>query len=197
MSDVLAEWIDSLRAGDEATQQAVWNTYFERLVRMARQRLGPLKRVYDEEDAALSALNSFFAGMEANRFPDLKDQENLWRILFVITVRKIQIQKRKQTTQKRGGGTVRGESLFGERIDSDSHQQGIGDIMGSTPTPDLAMSFAESCQQLLSELPDDVLRDIAIKRLSGLNNAEIAEELGCARRTVDRKLERIRDIWAS
>ena len=44
---------------------------------------------------------------------------------------------------------------------------------------------------LLAALDDQTLRKIAVGRLEGLSNAEIAHELGCAVRTVERKLERI------
>jgi DNA-directed RNA polymerase specialized sigma24 family protein len=48
---------------------------------------------------------------------------------------------------------------------------------------------------LLAALADVTLQKIAVGRLEGLSNAEIAHELRCAVRTVERKLERIRAIW--
>ena len=38
-------------------------------------------------------------------------------------------------------------------------------------------------------------RSIALRRLEGYENAEIARELGCALRTVERRLALIRQIW--
>jgi hypothetical protein len=46
------------------------------------------RRVADEEDVALSAFDSFCAGAERGRFPDLKDRDNLWALLVTITARK-------------------------------------------------------------------------------------------------------------
>ena len=86
-SNSVTEWLQSLKQGDGHAESKIWNAYFERLVRMARQKLGPVKRHYDEEDAALSAFNSFFEGVKAGRFPDLNDRDNLWKLLVVITVR--------------------------------------------------------------------------------------------------------------
>jgi DNA-directed RNA polymerase specialized sigma24 family protein len=48
---------------------------------------------------------------------------------------------------------------------------------------------------LLDQLPDEMLRQVALLTLEGYQPKEIAEKLGCVRRTVERKLERIRDIW--
>ena len=46
--------------------------------------------------------------------------------------------------------------------------------------------MAEECRRLLDSLDDDSLRQVAISRMEGYNNDEIAAQLGCARRTVAR-----------
>jgi DNA-directed RNA polymerase specialized sigma24 family protein len=48
---------------------------------------------------------------------------------------------------------------------------------------------------LLERLADATLRRIAAWKLEGYSSEEIAERLGCGRRTVDRKLGVIRSIW--
>jgi DNA-directed RNA polymerase specialized sigma24 family protein len=53
---------------------------------------------------------------------------------------------------------------------------------------------AENCIRLLDRL-DPALRQIAQLRLDGYTNIEIATRLGCALRTVERRLELIRRIW--
>lgn len=53
-------WIGDLKSGGDAAAQPLWERYFERLVRLAREQLrGRPGRVADEEDAALSAFDSF------------------------------------------------------------------------------------------------------------------------------------------
>ena len=61
----------------------------------------------DEEDAALSAFDSLCAGLARGQFPQLADRDDLWRLLVVITTRKVQAQARRRLRQKRGGGQVR------------------------------------------------------------------------------------------
>ena len=45
-------------------------------------------------------------------------------------------------------------------------------------------------------LPEDSLRLVARRKLEGYTNAEVAAELGCVEATVERKLQRIRGLWA-
>ena len=62
------------------------------------------------------------------------------------------------------------------------------------PSPRTAFIRTEDEQQILDALPDEVLRQIATLRSQGHTNDEIAMILGCARRTVERKVERIRRV---
>ena len=55
--------------------------------------------------------------------------------------------------------------------------------------------MAEECRRLLDSLDDDSLRQVALSRMEGYNNDEIADQLGCARRTVARRLDLIRKTW--
>ena len=77
-------WIERLKAGEPAAAQQLWEGYFDRLVRLARARLAAApRRAADEEDAALSAFDSFCRGAEQGRFPQLrlcagKGQSSLW-----------------------------------------------------------------------------------------------------------------------
>ena len=57
--------------------------------------------------------------------------------------------------------------------------------------------MAEECQRLLDVLEDDSLRQVALSRMEGYTNDEIAAQLGCARRTIARRLELIRKTWMS
>src|SRR4051794_14019304 len=85
----ITRWLGDLRDGGDVAAQPLWERYFARLVGIARRRLtGTPCGVADEEDAALSAFNSFVAGAKAGRFPQLNDRECLWRLLAVLTVRK-------------------------------------------------------------------------------------------------------------
>jgi DNA-directed RNA polymerase specialized sigma24 family protein len=194
-SDEVTLWMRKLGDRDGRAAEAIWNQYFQRLANFARQKLDKLPaRMADEEDVALSAMHSFYRGAAAGRFPQLADRQDLWRILITITARKVWTQMRRQSAGKRGAGRVRGESVFLQRDGDDV--LGIEQVLGREPTPELACRVAENCNHLLDSLGDDTLRQIATLKLEGYTNEEIAERLDCVSRTVERKLERIRDKWS-
>jgi len=56
--------------------------------------------------------------------------------------------------------------------------------------------MGEEVRHLFDSLPDESLRLIALLRLEGYTNEEIASSLDCAARSVHRKLERIRLLWS-
>jgi DNA-directed RNA polymerase specialized sigma24 family protein len=184
----VTRWIDTLKAGDRDAAQALWNAYFQRLVTLARARLrGAALRAADEEDVALSAFDSFVRGVERGRFPRLNDRDDLWQMLFVITVRKACDLVKHEGRQVRGSGKV--------RTLSDLAELGVPEAIGEEPSPELAAQVADECRRLLARLPSDALRQIALAKMEGYTNEEIAARLGCVRFSVDRKLRTIRQIW--
>ena len=181
----VSHWISLLRNGDHAAAQPLWDRYFRQLEALARGKLGgkPLA-AGDAEDAALSAMDSVFRGIERGRFPQLCDRDNLIRLLVVVTARKVAHLLRDQRCQKRGGerGAWAGEVV-------------IEDVIGKEPTPEFAAQVAEESDRLLNLLGRDDLRQVALWKLEGYTNDEIAGKLGCAPRSVDRKLGLIRSLW--
>jgi RNA polymerase sigma factor (sigma-70 family) len=192
----VTRWVTALKRGEMAAAQPLWERYHRQLVNLARQKLGSARRqAADEEDVVQSAFHSFFLGLAHGRFPRLDDRDNLWRILVVITARKALDQLAHQHTKKQGGGTIQG----GSRIDSGRHaldDAAIEEIVGADPTPEFAAQVAEEYQRLLDLLDDESLGQIAVWKMEGVTNDEIAERLDCSRRTVARKLETIRIIWS-
>jgi len=195
--DEITVWLDRLANGNSEAAQVIWQNYFQKLVGYARRKLNDMPlRSFDEEDVALSAMHSFFEGMQRGQFDSLGNREELWRLLLTITARKAHAQRRRSLRSKRGGGQVRGESVFGRPENQQERGVGIDDVLGEEPTPELAAMVVENTRQMLGLLDDERTRQVALLRLEGHTNDEIAVQLGCARRTVERKLERIRACWA-
>jgi DNA-directed RNA polymerase specialized sigma24 family protein len=189
--------IERLEAGDHEAAQPLWERYFPRLVGLARERLrGTPRRAADEEDVALSALDSFCRGVEQGRFPQLKDRDGLWALLALIPVRKVADLVNYNRRQRRGRGRVRGDSAFAGG-DSEGGTGGASEIAADDPTPDLAAQLAEEFQRLLDRLDSAELRSVAVWKLEGYTNAEIAGRLGCAAVSVERRLRLIRKILSS
>jgi DNA-directed RNA polymerase specialized sigma24 family protein len=191
----ITHWINQLQGGDAEAAQQLWQIYFLRLVNLARRKLeGSPRREADEEDVALSAFGSFCQGAQQGRFPLLTDRDSLWRLLVVITARKALDQRERQNRLKRGGGLVGGESAL-LTPGSAAEGRALEQVLGKEPTPAFAAEMADNYRRLLDLLGDDQLRQIALWKMEGFSNDEVAAKLGCAAPTVERRLRLIRKLW--
>jgi DNA-directed RNA polymerase specialized sigma24 family protein len=193
-SGSVTHWIAQLKAGNHEAAKKLWERYYQRLVALARAKLqGASRRAADEEDVALSAFDSFCRGAEQGRFPQLQDQNDLWRLLVVITARKALALMRHEGRQKRGGVDTVGPADWQGLSEDDP---GIEQIIGPEPTPAFAAQVAEEYRRLLDDLDNEELCSVAVWKMEGHTTQEIATRLGCVPRTVERKLKVIRSIWA-
>ena len=189
----LTQWLDRFKAGDEQAVKQIWNSCFNRMVKLAKNKLRNGKlRVADEEDMAISAFKSFCKAAEVGRFPQLENSNDLWQILIMITVRKVAEHQRRALTQKRGAGNVRGESVF---VAGDKQEDpGMQGVAGMEMPPEIISEMNEQCESLLAGLNDE-LRAIAVLKMEGYTNAEIAVRIERKVVTVERKLRLIRETW--
>ena len=152
--------IRMLKDGDSEAAQSLWDAYFHRLVELARARLNPrLRRAADEEDVALSAFESFFRRSERGQFPRLENRDDLWQILFVLTVRKAINLAHREGRMSRGAGRVR---TLADLADFD-----LDEVAGPDRGPALAAEMAEQYRSLLDRLPDESLRLVARRKVEG------------------------------
>ena len=102
-------------------------------------------------------------------------------------------QIRHQTALKRGGKNVRGDSLIGAIQGEDA--VGFDFFVSEEPTPEFLVEMQEQQQGLLDTLADPNHRSIAMLRLQGYSNSEIAESLAISVRSVERKISLIKKVW--
>jgi DNA-directed RNA polymerase specialized sigma24 family protein len=188
-------WISQLKEGHPGAAQQLWDTYFGRMVKAARLKLhGVSGRMADEEDVALSAFRSFCRGTRDGRFPELLEYEDPWPLLLALTTHKAVDVVRHERRIKRGG-----PGLVSRQPEAPDASRAGGDplskVVGREPDPRWAYEAAEECQELLDRLSDTLLRAIALWKIEGFTTEEIAVKLGCASRTVERKLHLIRRLW--
>jgi DNA-directed RNA polymerase specialized sigma24 family protein len=187
-------WLARLKSGerDEAAWR-LWQVYFERLVRQARARLASRPRLAGHaEDVALSAFDSFVRAAEAGRFPRLEDRDDLWQVLLMLTARKAGKLVRREQADRRGGGKV---AVFSELPGQDSSSSPPTQAAGHEPDPAEAAAMAEMYERLLEQLEDEELCRVAVWKMEGYSNGEIAERLQRSVGAVERKLRLIRRIW--
>jgi DNA-directed RNA polymerase specialized sigma24 family protein len=192
----VTHWIGLLKAGDEAAAQRLWDRFFTRLVGLAQAQLRRLTRgPADEEDVALSAFNRFCLAARRGQFPRLEDRDDLWHLLALLAEHKAHDQRRHLGRHKRGPGQVHDEAWLERRHAAEAGERGLAALASQEPTPEFAALVAEECRTLLRRLGDDGLRAVAVAKMEGYTNDEVAAALGCSVRSVERKLQLIRNIW--
>ena len=176
--------LGGLRDGDEEAVRQLWQRYFQPLVRLARNRLSATAcAARDAEDVALEAfwaLCERVANEDKVRFPELHNRTHLWKLLACFTARQAFDLARKEGRRRR---LVGDEGALGEG--------GFEPFAGREPPPEFTAAVAD----LLECLPTDELRRLAVARMEGRTNEEIARDLGRSLSTIERKLQVIRVLW--
>jgi DNA-directed RNA polymerase specialized sigma24 family protein len=190
--------IPLLRAEDKSVRDMaaslIWQRYFRELLDLARRNLGTrVRRRVDEEDIVVSMFDSFCA-RQARGEHDLADRDELWRLLVTITLRKASNARRNHHRAKR---TLALEQSVATHDDQSSCPGwALEQMDGSTPSPAEAAVLNESLERRLESLGDPELRQIALWRLEGYTNREIADRIKRTERAVERRMERIRLKWS-
>jgi DNA-directed RNA polymerase specialized sigma24 family protein len=185
----VTQLIGRFKNGDPSAAQKLWDLFAARLVKLARNRIGRHVLAADEEDVALSALNMLFIGIERERFPRLDNRHDLWRLLSTMANRKTNTLVKQETREKRGGGRP-------SAMENDPSPDAIfHDVVDPAPPPDIRAVLEDACEEILRALGARQLRSVAIWKMEGFQDHEIAAKLGCSVRTVERKVRLIRTIW--
>lgn len=191
-----AEWFDELCDSQSDAASRLWELYFQRMVMAARRKMDGVRRTdRDEEDIALSAFKSFCIGVREGRIRRRGDEVNLWPLLLRLTMNKAVDQIRRSNRKKRGGS---GDENVDDTIKPSPML--VDDLMGKEPSPEMAAAASESFEFLLETLRatgDEELEPIALASFEGHAPADIAQQMKCSVRTVQRKLRSIHSIWES
>lgn len=196
IDDPVTVWIDELKNADDSAAEKLWNHFFAQLYESARKKIqASTQPVYDEEDAAQSAFQSFCAGIADGRFPELDDRNSLWALLLVITSRKIARRHQYDHRQRRDVNRKLSNQIFAPTSANDVFQDPVQRLAARDPTPEFAAEFAETCEALYQSLDDPQLQQIVSLRMDGHSDSEIGKQLNCSRRTVQRSMEVVRRQW--
>ena len=183
MAGSITHWLHLLRAGENEPVANLWRRWFSRLCNQVAPYTKSLA-ICDEEDVALSAIHDLCESIKDDKYPNVADRNELWRLLSVIAMRKARDWRKYDTAEKRGG-SVATHSYF-ENLN--------GEPSSAT---DFEHQFQEHLRTLMNCLGDAELKNVVRLRLLGHTNHEIAQNIGCSRRTVQYMLKRIREAWAN
>jgi RNA polymerase sigma factor (sigma-70 family) len=186
-------WLESIRSGDEAAINRLWAEFSPRMTSLAQSWLARTsgRRIFDEEDVVVTAFEGFRRALAEGRYEGLTDNDEMWRLLAAATVNKAIDFSEGERAQKRGGGE-RIESLDDPTpsMKKQTQQQASQD-----PSPEFAAMMSDECRRLLEILKDPELEALVLLKLEGFSNDEIAQQFGYSRRTIQRMLASIRNLW--
>lgn len=183
----IKELIRGIESGDEASEELLWNGSYEKLLRYLESRVrrrGIPTGLIDEEAVTVSVLESVFKCAREGRLESVQDWTEFSQLLFAMTNRKFVSHWRRATTQR----TLPRTPL--KRLSEDGME------VSKIAIPEVALIYEEQLSRLMSLLPDDLHRQIAVLKLAGCTLAEISSEVNRAIPTVNRKWRYIRRTWA-
>lgn len=174
-----------LREGDESAATRLWKLLNRRLLQLSKAAVDRTQHAtgYDEHDVAQSAFIALCTAVRSGRYQQVLDGRETWKILAVITFNKAKNRSARDNSLRRGGGHIKSANFEVEL------QQAASDEL----TAEEQLSVQEECERLLGMLRSDELQQV----VEGNTNEEVAERLGCSRRSVQRRLNLIREIWAT
>lgn len=180
-------FFSQLQEDHSLAAEQLWRRFYPRMAALARKTLaGHPQRASDADDAVQSAFAVFCTRVRDGEFA-IQDRDDLWNLLGLITKRKALAQVRRERTEKRGGGKTLGEGALQK---PDGSPLPLDQAASELAPPEFDTHVAELLDQLEPEV-----REIAVFRLMGYRNREIAERLQCTERKIERKLQLIRLAW--
>jgi RNA polymerase sigma factor (sigma-70 family) len=182
----LSACLPKLLAGDDKTFDLAFQQFFERICLVVKQQFQNNKfRHADEEDIALSVFNALHQAIQNKKYEQLEDTRQLFNLLKTIAKNKAIGLLRAEESLKRGAGRLRGDSVFAKPDELVGN--GWDMVQGAEPAPDYIAALNDSWQNALGQLTADLQR-IALLKIQGYENLEIAQELGISLSTVERRV---------
>jgi RNA polymerase sigma-70 factor (ECF subfamily) len=187
MSDPRPDDLDLIaqfKAGNEAAATELFDRYCEQLMRLARRRIGPrMTSRVDPEDILQSAFRTFFARVRNEEF-SFQQEDDLFKLLVRLTVRKTL----RQIAFHRAGKRNPERETAQPTTDHDILLQ----VSAHGPTPEVELALVDEFEQFMGQLPP-LDRDVLALKLQGYSTVEIADKLGSYDRKIRRILDRIQD----
>jgi RNA polymerase sigma factor (sigma-70 family) len=172
--ELLARWRDR---GDEDAAAELYQRYVQRLIALARHRIGKrLGRRLDAEDVVQSACRSFFVRVQDGRL-QVRPGDDIRQLLAAITMHKVFRQLEHHTAGKR---SIRRED---EQRPSDSACSILVEAVARDPSPAEELAAQEELEAALAPLSPLHQRIVEL-RLAGCTQPEIAGLTGRSERQV-------------
>ena len=191
----LSDCLDRVRSGDAEAIGQLYDRFLDRSVRLAKSRLNVgEERLIDDEQAAMSALESLVVRFRSGSYADIKDHLTLWNLLARIINRKLSKYRRCMY------GPTRSPNMpvlqVSEAEGESSFNAGVS-VAGNEPSPLSVMIADDTLNLIIENLSDPDTRTVLLLRMEGYCDAEIADKLQHSRNWVHRRGKTIRRVAKS
>lgn len=177
--------IEQFKAGSESAARELFDRYCERLMRLARRRIGQrMTSRVDPEDVIQSAFRTFFTRVRKDEFK-FEGENDLFKLLVRLTVHKTLRQVAFHRAAKRNPELEAAQA-------SDAYEL-LQQLTDSDPPPEVEVALVDEFERFMNQLPAFDRRVLEMK-LQGYSTTEIAEALSSYDRKIRRVLERIQEV---
>ena len=175
------ELIARFKAGSESAATELFDRYCERLMCLARRRIGQrMASRIDPEDVIQSAFRTYFSRVRNDEFK-FEGETDLFRLLVRLTVNKTLRQIAHHRAAKRDPNKETGQGTGEDDI--------FSQLTAGEPPPEVEVALLDEFERFLNRLqPFD--RKVLELKFHGHTTAEIAGELDSYERKIRRVLER-------
>jgi RNA polymerase sigma-70 factor, ECF subfamily len=168
--------IERIRGGDDDAATTLYQRYADRVKWFVQSRASDkLKQQVEPEDIVQSIFKSVFKGMESRGY-DAPEGGTLWHLIAVVAIHKI----RKNATRR---NAAMRDSRRTESLDSFD----AGQTSEVEASQEMELAVREAIESLS---PQE--QSVVNLRLQSYSVEEIAKQLGCSPRTVERRLQQVR-----
>ena len=184
----VTRWLQRLQAGESGAAQAIWDRFYQRVVRLAELQLKRnADRAVDGEDIAQSAFRAVYHAVMNGRYPDMDNRQELWQLLIVSIRNRVQRHFRDIHTQKRMVNE-KGLLVMQDRLNPI-------ELSGPVAQAELADLLAMLLRVLDQEDPTGELRQIALLQLEEYSASAIARKLKRRKSYILQRVRMIRILW--
>ena len=177
--------VSDYQAGSESAARDLFDKYCERLMKLAKRRIGQrMASRFDPEDVIQSAFRTFFTRVKNDEFT-FEAEDDLFKLLVRLTVRKTLRRIEHHSAAKRNPNL--------EAAQRTDDVEPFALVASHTVTPDMEVALIDEFQDFIGNLPELDRKVIELK-IQGYSTVEIAEQVGSYERKVRRVLERIEKL---
>jgi RNA polymerase sigma-70 factor (ECF subfamily) len=173
------------KAGSESAATDLFERYCEKLMGLARRRIGQrMASRIDPEDVIQSAFRTFFSRVRNDEFT-FEGASDLFKLLVRLTVNKTLRRIAHHRAAKRDPGKEAAQRSTTDDV--------FRNLTTGEPTPDVEVALLDQFEQFLGQF-SVFDRKVLEMKLHGHSTAEIATALGTYERKVRRVMVRAADL---